>query len=167
MTTSREPPSSRRDKVHRFRVRSGLDVPFTRLSATVLELCVVADAGTYTTLVEIIRLGEGTGSANHIIWHDNPSKRQVTALATEEAEALVRVAPFRVRYSRSKLRVGGRPMELVEFDHPIKDGPFVLIEPQPGEQVTPPAWASEEVTLDPATEIPQLALDAWRNRAGG
>ncbi len=157
-----EPPSSRSGRTLRFRVRAGLDVPFTRLGATVVEIGVVADAGAYATLIEIVRLGEGVGSANHVVWHANPSKRQVTPLPKDEAEGLLRGAPFRARYSRSKLRVGGRPMELVEFDHPIENGPFVLIEPQPGEQVSPPAWATEDVTHDPSTEIYQVVLDAWQ-----
>ncbi len=132
-----------------------------------LEVGVVSDVGAYAALVEIVRLGEGLGSASHVVWHDNPSKHQVTSIETDKAEALVGAAPFRARYSRSRLCVGGRPMELVEFDHPIEDGPFVLIQPEPGEQVAHPAWAAEEVTHDPSTEIMQVVLDASRNLAVG
>lgn len=163
VTTSREPPLSRREKVLRFRVRSGLDVPFTRLSAIVVEVGVVADAGAYATLIEIVRFGEGVGNARHIIWHVNPSKRQVTSLAADKAEAFLREAPFRARYSRSRLRVGGRLMELVEFEHPIQDGPFVRLEAKADQQVVPPAWVAEDVTHDPSTETLQVVLDACHN----
>lgn len=149
----------------RFRVRAGLEVPFTRLDALVVEVGVVADAGAYATLIEIVRLGEGAGDASHLIWHVNPSKRQVSSLSTEEADESLRSALFRARYSLSRLRIGGRPVDLVEFDHPIEDGPFVLIAPEAGEQIAPPAWATEDVTHDPSTEIPQVVLDAWRKRA--
>lgn len=163
--SSRPPPSSRSGKTLRFRVRPGLEVPFTRLDAIVVEIGVVADAGGYATLIEVVRLGEGLGEASHLVWHVNPSERQVSSLSREQAESQLRSALFRARYSLSRLRVGGRPVELVEFDHPIEDGPFVLIAPEPGETVTPPAWATEDVTHDPSTEIPQVVLDAWRNRA--
>lgn len=161
---TQKPPSSRPGKTLRFRVRSHLEVPFTRLAAVVVEMGVVADAGGYATLVEIVRLGEGVGSAKHLIWHVNPSKRQVSSLPTEQAEELLRTARFRVRCSHSKLLVGGRPVDLVEFDHPVEEGPFILVELQPGEQLPPPAWATEDVTHDPKTEIPQIVLDAWHRR---
>lgn len=160
--TVQEPPSSRGTRTLRFRVRSGLGVPFTRLDMTLVDIGVLADSGGYSTLVEIVRRGEGVGTASRAVWHVNPSKRQATSIARDQAEALLGESLFRARYARSRLIVGGRPVVLVEFDHPVVAGPFVLIEARPGERVVPPDWAVEDVSHDPSTEIMQVVLNAWR-----
>lgn len=160
--TAHDPPSSRSARTLRFRVRPGLGVPFTRLDVKILEVGVVADAGAYATLVELVRFGDATGSARRVLWHVNPSKRQEATLRPEQAEELLRGARFRASISRSRLSLGGRRVVLVEFDEPIDAGPFVLVEARPGERFAPPAWAMEDVTHDPSTEIEQVVLNASR-----
>lgn len=164
--TAHDPPSSRSVRTLRFRVRPGLGVPFTRTDVTVLEVGVVANAGAYATLVEIVRLGETIGSARRVLWHVNPSKRQETALRPEQAEDLLREATFRMRYTRSRISIGGRQVVLLEFEDPIDAGPFVLVEAKPGERFAPPPWVIEDVTHDPSTEIMQVILNANREHRG-